>query len=664
MLTNITMLHWLWILPLLIIFYCVIAHKRRGRLQRSGGPNTRGAIASVSSPTASVFRVIFILAALAALIIALAGPAWNPIEETIQREGRDVVFVLDVSKSMLAEDLRPNRLERAKIDIADCLESLDGDRVALVVFAGTASVQCPLTQDYGFFRMMLADVSPDSVSRGGTAIGDALRVAQKQVFDEQDKAYRDIILITDGEDHDSFPVEAAKEIGAANIRLIAIGIGDDTDGTPIPITDPQTGLKRNLTYKGEIVRSKLDSATLKQMAEATPQGIYLPVATNTMDLRAIYSQLIAHAARRAMATEQVTRLQPKFQIFIGITMILLALAMILPRGRRTLPQSLVILVMLCCANSWGAPSAQSLLQAGNDAAASGDNATAVEKYREAEAIASPEKLPYIQYNRALAQMTDAPEEAEKALNDAIASAKQAPKTDTAFQANCLTATGNLKYHQAEKLAGAPQSLNEAKDAIEQSIKCYNDAVALNPATATTASENLKNARLKRQQILQQLRLQPPQQNQQKQKNEQQQDNKQEQQQQQQDNQQQQQNQEQQQEQQKQDKQQEQQSQERQENEQQEQQSQEQQQQNEQQEQQSQDQQQDKQQQEQQQTQQKQDEQQQQAQAAATKESEDKEKQPEAKPLDRNLQQIIDAEKLHRMQQRAKQSRQSPVDKDW
>ena len=139
------------------------------------------------------------------LILACTRPGWNPSPKSIQRKGRDVVFLLDVSKSMLAEDLAPNRLQRAKLAILDCIERLQGDRVAVVAFAGTAVVKCPLTLDYGYFRMMLESVTTDSVSRGGTLIGDALRKTLEDVFDDQERQFKDIILITDGEDHDSFP---------------------------------------------------------------------------------------------------------------------------------------------------------------------------------------------------------------------------------------------------------------------------------------------------------------------------------------------------------------------------------------------------------------------------------------------------------------------------
>ena len=212
---------------------------------------------------------------------------------------------------MLAEDIKPNRLQRSKIAISDLLEVLAGDRVAIVTFAGNATVKCPLTQDYAFVRMALADISTESNSRGGTQIGDAIRKAVEEVFDKQSRQYKDLILITDGEDHDSFPVQAAEKAAKEGVRIIAIGLGDDATGSRIPIRVPNRddsrlgaltgpdGQTTFLKYKGQEVWSKLDSDTLRQVAYATEGGKYLSVgAGTTMDLGRIYQDLIASAEGR------------------------------------------------------------------------------------------------------------------------------------------------------------------------------------------------------------------------------------------------------------------------------------------------------------------------------------------------------------------------------
>ncbi|MBW1893829.1 MAG: VWA domain-containing protein, partial [Deltaproteobacteria bacterium] len=227
---NIDMLFLIWVAPLVFGIYWYAWRKKQRSLTLfiEKGLIDRNRITVNYSGRRR--RVALMMAAIILIVIAAARPAWNMKSETVEQRGRDVVFLLDVSKSMLAEDLAPNRLERAKLAIKDCIEKLEGDRVALVVFAGSAAVKCPLTLDYGFFRMMLDHISIDSVSRGGTMIGDALRKVMTDVFDDRTREFRDIILITDGEDHESLPVEAAEKAGQKEIRLIAIGLGDENDG--------------------------------------------------------------------------------------------------------------------------------------------------------------------------------------------------------------------------------------------------------------------------------------------------------------------------------------------------------------------------------------------------------------------------------------------------
>ena len=250
------------------------------------------------------------------------------------------MFLLDVSKSMLAEDLVPNRLERAKLAIRDCIDRLEGDRVAIVVFAGTSAVKCPLTLDYGFFRMMLDTISTDSIARGGTMIGDAVRKVMAEVFDDQDKAFKDIILITDGEDHDSFPVEAAKKAGEKGIRLIAIGLGDENEGRRIPVTNDK-GEKTFLKYKGREIWSKLDADTLRKMVNATPGGKYLNVSTGTIDLGDVYVSLIKSAEKRKLESETIKRYEEKFQIFIAVALVLLFIEMLVNERKKEASQTCV-----------------------------------------------------------------------------------------------------------------------------------------------------------------------------------------------------------------------------------------------------------------------------------------------------------------------------------
>lgn len=330
---QLEMLHLLWLAPALIAVFVYAASRRKQALAKFAGTGALDRIGLSVRPGARLRKAILSTAAVALIIVALARPAWNPTERNVSRRGRDVVFVLDVSRSMLAEDLPPSRLDRAKLAILDAIESLEGDRVALVAFAGAAAVKCPLTLDYGFFRMALEDISPDSVARGGTLIGDALRKTLSEVFDDKPSQFRDVILITDGEDHESFPIEAAAALGERGARLIAIGLGDEDAGKRIPTTD-EAGRTTFLTYDGREVWSKLDASSLRKMASSTPGGRYLNVATGAFDLGEIYQQLIASADRRDLEERTIERYEEKFQIFLGAGFLLLCFESLIRERKR------------------------------------------------------------------------------------------------------------------------------------------------------------------------------------------------------------------------------------------------------------------------------------------------------------------------------------------
>ena len=331
---DIRMLYLLWLVPVLVFLYAWASFRRRQALRAFVEEDLLERVGLSLSGSGRTAKAVLVTLAFAAIAFAVARPAWNPKPQTIERRGRDVMVILDVSKSMLAEDLAPNRLERSKLAIEDMVERLQGDRVGLIVFAGNAALKVPLTLDYGFFDLVLGDIDVTSVSRGGTKIGDAIRKALDEGFDNQEKKYKDIILITDGEDHDSFPVEAAEEAGKRGIRIIAIGIGDEDQGRRIPVTDAQ-GNRGFMTYQGQEVWSRLDASTLRKMANATPGGKYLNVATGAIDLGDVYLKLVASEEKRELEAKTMTLYEEKFQIFIGLALCLLAAEMVVGERRRS-----------------------------------------------------------------------------------------------------------------------------------------------------------------------------------------------------------------------------------------------------------------------------------------------------------------------------------------
>ena len=209
---------------------------------------------------------------------------------------------------MLAEDTAPNRLERAKAELTDLLSYLQRDQVGLIAFAGRATVLCPMTPDFGFFRLILEGAGPDSVGRGGTRLEEPIRKALDGFRTETDVS-RIIVLITDGEDHDSHPLDAAKAASERGVKILTIGFGDEA-GSEIQYTDPETGVRSAvLDANGRPVISRLDGQTLRDIAMET-EGAYVPAATGALDLKSIYDAHIApscEANRMPAATPSVAK---------------------------------------------------------------------------------------------------------------------------------------------------------------------------------------------------------------------------------------------------------------------------------------------------------------------------------------------------------------------
>ena len=312
----------LWVLPILGAVYGYGFWRRTRSLRRFAQPDLIGRINSSTSITGQVLKAVLLVLAAASIVVALTEPGWNPHTEKVRRKGRDIVVLLDVSRSMLAEDIKPNRLERAKLAVQDLMDKLAGDRIGIVAFAGSATIKCPLTQDYAFARLALSGIGTDSVGRGGTLIGDAIRKATSDVFDQQERNYRDMILITDGEDHGSFALEAAQDAAAQGVNLFVIGLGSEDEGARIPI-GKKPGQKEFLKYKGEEQWSRLDSKGLRQIALATPGARYLNVATDTFNLDDVYTEAIATAEKKLLESTTTVKYDEKFQVFLALALVLI-----------------------------------------------------------------------------------------------------------------------------------------------------------------------------------------------------------------------------------------------------------------------------------------------------------------------------------------------------
>ncbi|USN98559.1 MAG: VWA domain-containing protein [Phycisphaeraceae bacterium] len=331
-------LHALWLAPAALLLFWIAARARKRALVRLGDSALVGQIARGAGAWRRWIRAWCVAIAVGLVAIALARPQAGQRTHEVEKRGRDLVFVVDVSRSMLARDLAPSRLERVKLWINDLVDDLGGDRVGLVAFAGAPSVQCPLTQDRAFFRLSLDRLSPDSAPMGGTMIGDAIRKVLDDLFELDDQAdepddsgrFRDIILFTDGDDQESFPVKAAQAAGEHGVRIIAIGVGDPDHGTPIPVAEnSQAYIERD----NEVVRSRLDTQTLRDIQKAVPGNVFLPVGTGEIDLAEVYRDLIASADQTVLGSSTVTDYEDRSTIFIALALTLLAVESLIAEGR-------------------------------------------------------------------------------------------------------------------------------------------------------------------------------------------------------------------------------------------------------------------------------------------------------------------------------------------
>ena len=317
----------LWLGPCLLLFYVYAFRTRARLLGRFASPEMLPVlVAGVSRPRRRL-KAFLVLVALLALVASLAQPRWGFVWEEVHREGVDIVVALDVSDSMLVRDAEAggelSRLERAKREIADLLRRLEGDRIALVAFAGTAFLELPLTLDYSAAALFLEAMAPDLIPTKGTAIGEALRVSL-EAFDRVaavgSRQSRAVILITDGEDHLGEAQEVAEAAAAAGVRVFAIGIGRD-EGAPIP--KPGGGFRTD--RRGEIILSRLDEAALQRIA-LTTAGRYVRSVTGDVDLEQIYAQGIkAQLQDQELDSSRRQRWQERFQWLLVVALVALML---------------------------------------------------------------------------------------------------------------------------------------------------------------------------------------------------------------------------------------------------------------------------------------------------------------------------------------------------
>lgn len=316
---NIEMLWWLITIPAFVIAYIIFTNRKRRQLTNFGDPELVAQLMPDASKSRPIWKFSLLLVALVLLIIAAARPQYGQNEKTVKRQGIEVMVALDISNSMLAEDVVPNRLDRAKQMLSKMIDNMVDDKVGLVVFAGEAFTQLPITCDYVSAKMFLNTITPNLIQTQGTAIGTALQTAITSFGTQQSEAGRAIILITDGENHEDDAIAAAKKAQEMGIQVFVIGVGKP-EGSPIPKAGTNDYFKdRN----GQVVVSKLNEDMCQQIA-AAGKGIYVRCDNTNTAMRALQQEL-DRIATSDLETTIYADYNEQYQSFVLIALLLLLL---------------------------------------------------------------------------------------------------------------------------------------------------------------------------------------------------------------------------------------------------------------------------------------------------------------------------------------------------
>lgn len=433
---------------------------------------------------------------------ALARPQWGEEKKKVERKGVDLAFLLDTSLSMLAEDAKPNRLLKSKLEIKNMIRRLKGDRVGMVAFAGSSFLQCPLTLDYSAFLLFVDALKPGYIPSPGTSLSQAIDLAIR-AFPAESRKYKALIIFSDGEDHEGGmdqALEAAKKSGS---RVYTIGMGTP-EGEPIPLrsaTDGKiAGYKKD--REGQVVITRLNADLLTRVSKETG-GLYLPATAGEKEIDIILKHLETLGERK-LREQLVTEREEHFQLFLLIAFLCLVGETLWGERRRSLARfSLSLLAFFVFCGFLDSP--RSLVEKGNRLAEQKKYQSAVENYRKAE-VARPHE-PVIRYNLGtslyqLYQFRDAEKELEQALSRT---------KDPATKAKVLYNYGNTQYRLGD---------------FEKAVEAYKKVLDLDPQDAD-AKYNLEFLRKKkaqfekknderRQEQKQQKQPQPQKQNQQEQ----------------------------------------------------------------------------------------------------------------------------------------------------
>ncbi len=317
-----TYLYLLLLLPLLAAFYLYSNYRRRKAIRKFGDPVLMAQLMPDVSKYRPDVKFWLVFAAIGLFAVLLARPQFGSKLETVKRQGVEVMIALDISNSMLAQDVQPNRLEKAKRLVAQLVDKMENDKVGMIVFAGDAFTQLPITSDYISAKMFLESINPSLISKQGTAIGAAINLATRS-FTPQEGVGRAVIVITDGENHEGGAAEAAKAAAEKGIQVNVLGVGMP-DGAPIPV-EGTNDFRRD--RDGNVVVTRLNEQMCQEIAQAG-DGIYVRVDNSNAAQKAI-TQEINKMAKADVETQVYTEFNEQFQAIAWIILLLLLVEMLI-----------------------------------------------------------------------------------------------------------------------------------------------------------------------------------------------------------------------------------------------------------------------------------------------------------------------------------------------
>jgi len=324
-------LWFLLLIPLMIAAYLFVIYLQKQALQRFAEAEFLKVLMPLKSIGRPWIKLIFLLIAVSTVIIGLANLQSGARMEEVKREGIDIFIGIDVSNSMMAEDIAPNRLERSKQAISLLIDKLEGDRIGIIVFAGKAYIQLPITTDYAAARLFLSTINTEIVPSQGTAIGEAIEIAMKS-FDQNERN-KAIVIISDGEDHEEDAAEIAADAAKAGINVFTIGMGL-SDGAPIPTYNEYgktTGFRKD--RNGSTIVTKLNEPMLQQIAQAG-KGTYVRANNTRSGLETIFTE-INKLEKSEIESKMFTDYEDRFQWFMGIAIVFLLVELLVTARKRT-----------------------------------------------------------------------------------------------------------------------------------------------------------------------------------------------------------------------------------------------------------------------------------------------------------------------------------------